>query len=342
MSRSPRWRRVWWPQWTRRIGEQRRRAVCGWEEGLRRGRGWRRWETWWPADPRGPAESDSWWVSPHWLCRPHTALPPARPLPAGRWASRTPPRLRWRHRTAVDWGARASTETRSQQCSRCRSAEWRRRREIWATPATQTRLKKGAEAFYFLHLEPWGGGGAIRIHTCSDLNEIVDVYEAAAGQRWLRKRRDDDLLSPLCVFSGFHAGSLHLCDGPQVVHRPLGLIGHFLVWQKKKGHRNKKKTWRPTSITAILRHKDIWWAPTLKEWLHYRLSSHSRHLWHVYQRSIPSRVEISRGQCTFIIVLIIMVMAEDRGSWKDGMVLFSAVLYLLLLYYNTYNFIQNI
>lgn len=63
--RLPRWRKVWWPRWTHRTVEPRRRVVCGWEEGLHRVRGWRHWGTWWPDDLRDPAESDSWWESPH-------------------------------------------------------------------------------------------------------------------------------------------------------------------------------------------------------------------------------------------------------------------------------------
>lgn len=121
-SRFPQWRKVWWPRWTHRTGEQTHRAVCGWEGGLRRVRGWRRWGTWWPADLKDPAESDSSWKSPHWPRPLHTAPPLAPPLPVGRLVSRLPHWARWLHRSGLDWGAWASTETSLPQCSQCRLA----------------------------------------------------------------------------------------------------------------------------------------------------------------------------------------------------------------------------
>lgn len=60
------------------------------------------------------------------------------------------------------------------------------------------------------------------------LDEILDIYEAAASQGRLRKRRNDDLLFPFCVLPSFDSCPLYLCYGPQIKQRPLHLIGHFL------------------------------------------------------------------------------------------------------------------
>lgn len=110
VSRLPQWRKVWWPRWTHRTREQRRWAFCGLEEVLRRARGWRRWGTWWLADLRNPAESDSWWESPHWPWRLHTDHPLAPPPPAERWVSHLLPLAQLSHHSALDWWAWALTE----------------------------------------------------------------------------------------------------------------------------------------------------------------------------------------------------------------------------------------
>lgn len=143
-SRFPRWRKVWWPRWTNRTVERTHRAVCGREAGLHLVRGWKRWGTWWPADLKDPAESDSWSESPRWPWPLHTTPPLAPPPPVGHWVSPLQRWVRWLQRSGLDWKGWASMETSSQQCSQCRWAEWRRRLEILGTPVIQTRFMKGA------------------------------------------------------------------------------------------------------------------------------------------------------------------------------------------------------
>ena len=62
-----------------------------------------------------------------------------------------------------------------------------------------------------------------------DLDEVLDVNEAAASEGGLREGRDDDLLPPLCMFAGLHPRPLHLGDGAHVHEGPLAPIGHFLL-----------------------------------------------------------------------------------------------------------------
>lgn len=101
-SHFPLWRKVWWLQWTHRTGEQMHRVVCGWEKGLHWEHGWRRWETWWLADLKNPAESDSWWGSPHWWSPLHTVPPLALPLQEAHWVSHLQPQTHHSHHSAED------------------------------------------------------------------------------------------------------------------------------------------------------------------------------------------------------------------------------------------------
>lgn len=65
------------------------------------------------------------------------------------------------------------------------------------------------------------------------LDKILNIYEAAASQARLRKRRDDDLFFPLCMFAGLDPGTLNLCYGSQIKHWPLCLIRHSLYRHKQ-------------------------------------------------------------------------------------------------------------
>lgn len=67
------------------------------------------------------------------------------------------------------------------------------------------------------------------IEGVTNLDEVIDLYKAAAGQGRLWEGRYDDLLPPLSVFPRLHSRPLYLCYGPQVEHSPFGLISHFLI-----------------------------------------------------------------------------------------------------------------
>lgn len=96
--------------------------------------------------------------------------------------------------------------------------QFQQKEKVWS----HMKVSKWWRLSFFLHVE-------LRLRfPVPYLDKILNVNEAAASEAWLRKRRDDDLFSPLCMFATLHPGTLDLCYGPQIEHWPLCLIWHSL------------------------------------------------------------------------------------------------------------------
>lgn len=63
---------------------------------------------------------------------------------------------------------------------------------------------------------------------CTYFDIVFNLYESAADEGRLRKRRNNDLFFPLQLFPSLHRATLHLCNCPDVMDGLLRLVGDSL------------------------------------------------------------------------------------------------------------------